>query len=84
MEFREFSSPEGKDYDVTSSLSESSIANNQYVEQLIDLIGILEDISEEELQEQFGISMSEYLEPNAQTIEKVIQKIDSLDSDRGR
>ena len=78
MEFKEFTNPEEKDYDINSSL-ESSTYNNQtfnpYSEQLDDLIGILEDVTEEELQEQYGISMNEYFHPTEETINKVSEKI---------
>ena len=53
MEFKEFSNPEGKDYDISSSLNGFDSINssaNPYSEQLVELIGILEDISEETLQ----------------------------------
>ena len=77
MEFKEFTSPEERDYDINSSLNSfnNSVSVNHYSEQLIDLIGILEDVSEEELQEQYGISMSEYLHPTEDTINKVTERI---------
>ena len=74
MEFKEFSNPESKDYDITNSFEgaqTTSAAGNPYIEQLIDLIGILEDINEEELRQNYGISITEYLHPNAETISKV-------------
>ena len=37
----------------------------------MDLIGILEDVTDEDIQNQYGISWEEYLHPNAETIEKV-------------
>lgn len=77
MEFKEFTNPEGKDYDINSSYNSfnSSVQINPYSEQLDDLIGILEDITEEELQEQYGISMNEYLHPTEETINKVSEKV---------
>lgn len=77
MEFKEFTSPEERDYDINSSLNSfnNSVSVNHYSEQLIDLIGILEDVSEEELQEQYGISMNEYLHPTEDTINKVTERI---------
>ena len=77
MEFKEFTNPEGKDYDINSSFNSfnSSVQINPYSEQLDDLIGILEDITEEELQEQYGISMNEYLHPTEETINKVAEKV---------
>ena len=88
MEFKEFTNPEEKDYDINSSLEGSNTYNsssfNQYSEELDNLIGILEDVTEEELQEQYGISMNEYLNPNADTITKVTEKLNSLQSGRHR
>ena len=77
MEFKEFTNPEEKDYDINSSLNRfnNSVSVNPYSEQLIDLIGILEDVSEEELQEQYGISMNEYFHPTEETINKVSERI---------
>ena len=77
MEFKEFTNPESKDYDINSNQNHNNIIynNNPYSEQLINLIGILEDITEEELQEQYGISMNEYLNPTEDTINKVSEKI---------
>ena len=77
MEFKEFTNPEENDYDINSSLNNfnNSVSVNPYSEQLVDLIGILEDVSEEELQEQYGISMNEYLHPTEETINKVSEKV---------
>lgn len=74
MELKEFSNPESKDYDINSSLNysnNSSSSYNPYSEQLANLIGILEDVTEEELQDEYGITMNEYLNPTLDTIEKV-------------
>ena len=87
MEFKEFSNPENKDYDITSSLNymdNSNSSYNPYSEQLIDLIGVLEDVSEEELQEQYGISMEEYLKPTADTVRIVEQRLNERASGRHR
>ena len=73
MEFREFINPESYDYDISSSLN--SNINNPYDEQLIGLIGILEDVSEEKLLEEYGITYEEYLHPNEATIDKVMDAI---------
>ena len=77
MEFKEFTNPEEKDYDIKSSFNgyNSSVQINPYSEQLDDLIGILEDVTEEELQEQYGISMNEYFHPTEETINKVSERI---------
>ena len=77
MEFKEFTNPEEKDYDINISLNsyKDNSSVNPYTNQLIDLIGILEDISEEELYEKYGISIDEYLHPTEDTINKVTRKI---------
>jgi len=92
MEFREFSNPEERDYDINSSLNDDNYSSNsqsvqdsnQYYMQLFDLIGILEDIEESELIENYGITMKEYLNPNAETIKKVSQKLNSIQKGRSR
>lgn len=84
MEFKEFSNPESKDYDINSSLNTTTnnVTNtfNPYVEELINIIGILEDVTEEDLQEQYGISMNEYLNPDANTIKKIEQRLNNPSS----
>ena len=88
MEFREFTNPESEDYDIKSGYSYDEPQNettvNPYSEQLIDLIGILEDITAEELQEQYGISPNEYYHPTAETIRKVKIKLGSEVQPGGR
>lgn len=44
---------------------------NPYIEQLVDLIGILEDVSEAELLRNYGITLQEYYNPNQDTIYRV-------------
>ena len=83
MEFKEFTNPEENDYDIKSSLDGLDSFNNitsvnPYTMQLIDLIGILEDVTEEDLQEQYGISMNEYLHPTKETIDKVTEKVSRI------
>ena len=54
MEFKEYNNPENKDYDITSSLNYNKNTGNNinpYSEQLVNLVGILEDVTEEQLQE---------------------------------
>ena len=85
MEFKEFTNPESKDYDIYNSLKESEPVknisiSNPYVEQLIDLIGFLEDITDEELQEKYGISMQEYFHPTAEVILKVTEKLNNCNN----
>ena len=88
MEFKEFNNPEERDYDITSSLNSNekntTYENNYYSEQLMNLIGILEDVTEEELQEQYGIGIDEYFNPNAQTIEKVTERLNNLETIKHR
>jgi len=91
MEFREFSNPEERDYDIISSLNANNSSNlqnieedNQYYVQLFDLIGILEDFDENELIENYGITMQEYLNPTAETIKKVSEKLNSMQNGRSR
>ncbi len=76
MEFREFSNPEGADYDLRVGEEEQTTypEENPYVEQLLGMIGILEDVTDEEVMEQYGITMDEYFSPTAETIEKVKEK----------
>lgn len=71
MEFKEFSDPLAKDYDITSSYDEvvsNTYAENNYTEELINLIGVLED-GDDPL--SYGITWEEYLHPTAETISKV-------------
>lgn len=92
MGFREFSNPEEKDYDINSSLNDDNYSSNsmriqeanKYYMQLFELIGILEDFEESELIENYGITMKEYLNPNAETIKKVSQKLNSIQNGRSR
>ena len=91
MEFREFSNPEERDYDISSSLNDNYSSNLQGVQdnnknymQLFDLIGILEDFEESELIDNYGITMQEYLHPTAETIKKVSEKLNSMQNRRSR
>ena len=92
MEFREFSNPEERDYDINSSLNDDNYSSNsqsvqdtnKYYMQLFDLIGILEDFEESELIENYGITMQEYLNPTAETIKKVSEKLNSMQNGRSR
>ncbi len=71
MEFKEFSNPLEKDYDITSSYDKEETNNyveNPYDEELINLTGVLEDY--EDLT-TYGITYEEYIHPNAETISKV-------------
>ena len=88
MEFREYSNPEERDYDIKSSLNNNYLSNsleaNEYDIQLLDLIGILVDIDETELIENYGITMQEYLNPTAETIKKVSEKLNSKQTGKNR
>jgi len=72
MVFKEFSNPLEEDYDIKSSLdsissNNNNISDNPYMDQLVDLVGILED--DEWL--GYGMSEEEYLHPTKDTIIKV-------------
>ena len=92
MEFREFGNPEERDYDINSNLNDDNYSSNsqsiqdanKYYMQLFDLIGILEDFEEAELIENYGITMQEYLNPTAETIKKVSEKLNSMQNGRSR
>ena len=91
MEFREYSNPEGRDYDINSSLNDNHSSSSQIIQednkyyiQLFDLIGILEDFDENELIENYGITMKEYLRPTEETIKKVSEKLNSKQNGRSR
>lgn len=88
MEFREFNNPERRNYDVTSSLRNNNNVTNTkddyYVEQLLNLIGLLEDIDEDELQEKYGISINEYIHPNENTIIKITNKLNEAKTQKRR
>ena len=76
MTFKEFSNPEEQDYDITSSQNGEidnnvNYSSNPYVSELVDLIGILEDVYEEDLIRNYGITMQEYFNPNLEVINKV-------------
>ena len=71
MRFKEFTDPLSKDYDIKSSNGSDPVQSvsdsNVYSEQLINMIGFLED--EEWL--GYGLSLEEYLHPTKETIVKV-------------
>ena len=77
MEFREFTNPESKDYDITSSIGNLNTINgytneqNQYAMVLMNLIGILEDDEIKNIESLYGITEEEYLNPTAEVIAKV-------------
>lgn len=79
MEFKEFSNPLENDYDIKHTYEEGKVnnntINNPYSELLINMLGILEDVNEEELYETYGISEQEYLNPTRDTIIKVKENL---------
>ena len=81
MEYKEFDNPLENDYDLKKSLDGFSEENKKdvieeyYSKQLFDLVGILEDVSEFELQQNYGISVNEYFHPTLETIQKVKKKL---------
>ena len=81
MEFKEFSNPLEEDYDITSSYDnaeENTYVENPYAEELMGLIGILEDDEDPRV---YGITYEEYLHPDVETIAKVK---DALGIKKGR
>ncbi len=85
MEFKEYSNPEEQDYDITSSYGEEeAVINsyNPYEDELLYLIGILEDITDEELMDKYGITMAEYINPTQETIDKVKEAMGIEESQR--
>ena len=80
-EFSEFDNPERQDYDINRVSVEkrndelNQMIENDYDEQLIDLIGIVEDIDEEDFENVYGITVEEYNHPTAETIRKVKEKL---------
>lgn len=64
-EFTEFPNPEEKDYDITSSKEMGEI--NQYLLEIIDLVGFLEDRE----WEKYGITEEEYMHPTEETVNKI-------------
>ena len=76
MEFKEFTNPEEADYDIKMS-QEGMVTPviNPHYDELINLLGLLEDIDEDKLKDKYGITMAEYLNPTEETIEKVREKL---------
>ena len=52
--------------------------------QLFELIGLLEDVEEADIIENYGITLQEYYNPNAETIRKVSEKLNSERNKRSR
>ena len=76
MEFKEFTNPEEADYDIKMSQEEKvTPAINPHYDELINLLGLPEDIDEDKFKDKYGITMAEYLNPTEETIEKVREKL---------
>ena len=74
MEFREFRNPTERDYDINNSLYHSNNNvddNTACINELTSIIGILEDIDEDELYKKYGITLHEYFYPDKEVINKV-------------
>ena len=76
-EYKEYKNPLERDFDLRSSLRDDETESNinPYEEELMELIGFVEDISNEQMIEQYGITLYEYYEPTEETIIKVKQKL---------
>ena len=70
-EFKEFNNPLEKNYDIPKEFGSMDVKSNPYSKYLVDLIGILEDINEQDLLKNYGISLNEYYNPTLEVIQKV-------------
>jgi hypothetical protein len=74
-EFGEFSNVEGRDYDIYSNdgniAEENNRNQNLWSNELVELIGIIDEDEIPFLQERYNITEEEYLNPNEETIRKV-------------
>ena len=70
VEFKEFTNPESADYDIEMSLKDKS-DEDRYVDELTDLIGYLTDVTDEDIQKEYGISFYEYLHPTKEVVDRV-------------
>ncbi len=82
MEFKEFSNPEAADYDILSSQNgvhskERGASEEDLSFELMNLIGILEDVSESDLMEQYGITLEEYYHPTPAVVLKVRHSLEN-------
>ena len=81
-EFSEFDNPEEKDYDLHTHGQNhedelNKMMSDKYQDELMDLIGIVEDIDTINMVEEYGITEEEYFNPTAETIKKVKAKLES-------
>ena len=88
-EFSEFKNPEGADYDVKSSLDSMLGAgegklSTDYKGQIINMIGIFEDVTDEELNgiliDNYGITLDEYNSPTQDTVDHIKNVIEESKS----
>ena len=90
MEFKEFTNPEEKDYDIKSAYNgeENNIGADEKTQIAIELIsllgGFLEDEELDSIYENYGITVSEYMNPTRETINKVKNKLEKSSSGRSR
>ena len=64
---------EFKDFDNKNEYTNSSL--EFYEDELFSLIGVLDQITEEELEDKYGITIKEYVNPTHETIIKVQNKL---------
>jgi len=74
MEFKEYTNPESNDYDIISSFNSSEDDNIDYGYELVNLIGVLEDVTEDIIS-NYGITMNEYLNPTKEVVLKVKDRL---------
>lgn len=71
MEFKEFTNPEESDYDIMMSLegeANSNTQENPYVEEQLNLLGLLEDVDDASILATYGITAEEYFNPTKESI----------------
>lgn len=74
MEFKEFTNPEETDYDIMISLegnTNSDGDDNPYVEEQMNLIGLLEDVNETKVLATYGITAEKYFHPTKESITRL-------------
>ena len=75
-EYSEFTDPLEEDYDLRQfepdpDADAFSPTTPDYTQEMLDLVGVLEDVTDEDLQATYGISVEEYLYPTAEAVAKV-------------
>lgn len=90
MEFKEFTNPEETDYDIKSgfNVEENNLIADDKTQTAIELIsllgGFLEDEELDSIYEIYGITVSEYMNPTRETINKVKNKLEKNLGGRSR